>query len=130
MIDPRLRGKVVLITGANHGIGASAALALASQGASIFINYFGPPAPDEIIRTIRDAGGRTNAWEADLATPVVVPQCFARAEEALGPVDILVNNAAHWEPDTFLPEGSAARDILGASNSNLKPRNPRPPFCN
>ncbi len=112
MVDAGLGGKVVLITGANHGIGAAAAKVFAAEGAQVFISYLGTPpqwspqAPgyvDELVQTIRERGGSAEAWEADLADPATIPQLFDRAEEAFGPVDVLVNNAAHWQPDTFLP---------------------------
>jgi NAD(P)-dependent dehydrogenase (short-subunit alcohol dehydrogenase family) len=41
MIDAQIEGKVVLISGANHGIGAAAAKAFAAQGAKVFITFFG-----------------------------------------------------------------------------------------
>ena len=119
MVDTGLRGKVALITGANHGIGASTARACAAQGALVFIHYLrlppgasGLPAlydeqraqpADAVVQAIREAGGRAEAWEADLADPATIPQLFDRAEAAFGPVDVLVNNAAHWEPDSVLP---------------------------
>ena len=113
MIDPQLNGKIALITGANHGIGVATAKAFAAQGAAIFITYLGQPSPEGVVEAIRRAGGRTEAWEADLADPAVIPRLFDRAESAFGPVDVLVNNAAHSEHDTFLPPDHAGRDIRG-----------------
>jgi 3-oxoacyl-[acyl-carrier protein] reductase len=131
MIDPGLKGKVVLITGANnpHGIGASTAQAFASQGARIFLHYFrqcGPtpagtdagklttPGPlfywsqqvksaDEVLDAVRQLGVSAHAMEADLSGPVAIPTLFDEAEKTVGAVEVLVNNAAHWEGDTFLP---------------------------
>lgn len=58
------------------------------------------------MRSIRDAGSAVEAWEADLANPASVPQLYDRAEPVFGPVDVLVNNAAHWEADSFIPPGA------------------------
>lgn len=126
MIDTGLQGKVAIVTGANHGIGAATARALAAEGVAVLINYLRVPAPaatnwesetpgmdfynarrtrdaSEVIAAIRQAGGRAEALEADLSDPATVPLLFKRAEEAFGPVDILVNNADYCEQDTFLP---------------------------
>ena len=56
------------------------------------------------------AGGRAAGWAADLADPATPAALFDRAEAALGPVEILVNNADAWAGDTFLPD---ATDRLG-----------------
>jgi 3-oxoacyl-[acyl-carrier protein] reductase len=124
MIDPGLDGRVALVTGANHGIGAAAARALSAQGAAVFLTYLRPgPAAhageaglppeygqlradtaDHVVERIRDAGGTAASMEADLADPAVPGLLFDRAEAALGPVEILVNNASSWLANSFLPE--------------------------
>ena len=133
MINTNLKGKTALVTGANHGVGAATAVALAREGADVFLTYLRifpagrktksrgradraeGPGPDfyyshvltrdasSVIRSIRDLGRRVHAWEADLAEPGNIPRLMAKAERALGRVDILVNNADHDRPDTFLP---------------------------
>jgi 3-oxoacyl-[acyl-carrier protein] reductase len=135
MIDPGLRDKVVLITGGNnpHGIGAATAKAFAAQGAAVFVHYFrqlGEPGADAVeqangdrpgvayflamqaksaegvVQAIRGQGGQADCGEADLADPAVIPALFDKAEEAFGPADVLVNNAADYQANTFLPERS------------------------
>lgn len=130
MIDPGLTGRVALVTGANQGIGAATAVALAACGAAVFVTYKRmdpaehaddpafPPAygelrardAEQVLARIRRDGGRAEAAEADLADPAGVRMLFDRAEAALGPVEILVNNASGWLADTFLPD---ARDRFG-----------------
>src|SRR3990170_1069333 len=110
MVETNLCDKIVLVTGANHGIGAATARAFAAQGAAVFIQYLrlgGAPyhalTADHVVEAIRQRGGRAESWEADLADPAVIPQLFDRAEAAFGPVEVLVNNAAHWEPTPSFP---------------------------
>jgi len=111
MIDPGLEGKVVLITGANHGIGAATAEAFAAQRAKVFLTSYGEPPSwarepkglSKVVKVIRTQGGQAEDWEADLADPANIPRLFDRAEATFGPVEVLVNNAAHWEADSFIP---------------------------
>src|SRR5262249_21313152 len=58
---------------------------------------------DEVMSDIRAAGGTAEAAEADLSDAAAIPALFDRVEAALGPVQVLVNNAAYCLPDTFLP---------------------------
>lgn len=130
-------GHVAIVTGANHGIGAAVARALAGQGCAVLCAYWlvHDPAdaglPDEyrrsrardaeaVLSAIRRAGGRALAVEQDLRVPEAAGVLFDAAEEALGPVDILINNATGWVPDTFAPaptdrHGRALQPVTAAS---------------
>jgi 3-oxoacyl-[acyl-carrier protein] reductase len=113
-----LSGHVAVVTGANHGIGAATAVALAANGARVLITYLRvvdeeprpmPPeyvhgrakTADAIVDEITRSGGAAVALEADLAREGAAREIFDEAERAFGPVDILVNNASGWIPDTF-----------------------------
>jgi 3-oxoacyl-[acyl-carrier protein] reductase len=136
MIDPGLCDRVVLITGANHGIGAETARAFAQQGARVAVHYLaalppeagraytalhmvkGKAAADELVDEIVNAGGKAAAVEGDLAQAAVIPGLFEAVEVVLGPVDVLVNNAAHCEdPDTLLTTTPGSLDRTFAVNT-------------
>jgi 3-oxoacyl-[acyl-carrier protein] reductase len=102
VIDTELKDKVVLITGANRGIGAATALALGAQGAKIFVAYVGEPSADALVREIERLT-EVSAFECDLSDASAPARLFDRAEETFGRVDILINNAAHSIGDTFIP---------------------------
>ncbi|MHB8377215.1 MAG: SDR family NAD(P)-dependent oxidoreductase [Dehalococcoidia bacterium] len=102
-----MHGRTVLVTGANHGIGACTAETFAAQGAQVFLTYYGHPAAAAVIDGIRARGGKADAFSADLADPVNVPLLFERAESTFGPIEVLVNNAAASAGDTFDPRPNA-----------------------
>ncbi len=103
---PGIDGRVALVTGANHGIGAATARILARNGAAVFVTYFRTAhhaEGGEVADEIRAGGGRAQAVEADLADDSTPSSLFDAAEAAFGPVDIVVNNATGSLNDTFKP---------------------------
>lgn len=134
MINPNLQDKIVLITGANHGIGAATAKAFAEQGAKLFITFYRAPTSYSaqelaqaqtdgiggdalyqaqqqqdaagLVQSIQATGGVTVAQEMDLADAANIPRLFALCEELLGPVDVLVNNHTFCVLETFDPAQS------------------------
>jgi 3-oxoacyl-[acyl-carrier protein] reductase len=104
-----LEGRVALVTGANHGIGAATGRALAKRGALVLLAYLRLEPPrrrhsGQLRRAPRAAGDRAVALEADLADPAVPAALFDAAERDLGPVEILVHNASGWLADSFAGE--------------------------
>lgn len=90
----RFAGKTVLITGGASGIGGATTRAFAANGAKVAFTYV--TSADEagaIEADLRENGSQVLAIEADMTDPTAVAGTFAKAEEALGPVDILFANA-------------------------------------
>ena len=92
----RLKNQVALVTGAGTGIGKAVAIEMAAEGAKVAVNYpvaAGQAAADEVVKTIRDAGGEAIALLADVSKEDQVKAMFAKLLEAWGTIDIMVNNA-------------------------------------
>lgn len=93
-----LTGKVALVTGASKGIGAAIALKLAAEGAAVAVNYAtGKQGAEELVATIAAEGGKAVAVHGNLAEPDDAKKLVAETVKALGPIDVLVNNAGVYE---------------------------------
>jgi glucose 1-dehydrogenase len=97
-----LAGQKALVTGANTGIGAAIARALAGAGASVAINYVSSPEKTEdLLEEIREAGGTAIGVQADVSQEEQVQAMFREVIDTFGTLDILVNNAG-LQRDNFI----------------------------
>lgn len=108
----QLLGKCALVTGVSRsiGIGAAVARGLASLGVNVFTTYYRPfdgvgsrqEDAELILSEIRALGVKAHGFEADLADIAAPKAIFDLAEQTIGPIDILVNNAAcDYECDIY-----------------------------
>lgn len=89
-----LADRVALVTGGSRGIGSAACQLLASQGAAVAVHYRSrAEAAEQVVTTIREAGGEALAVSADLSLADAANDLVRKVADALGPIDILVNNA-------------------------------------
>jgi 3-oxoacyl-[acyl-carrier protein] reductase len=101
--DERCGGKIVLVTGAQRGIGRAIASRFARAGADVALNFLDDRAAAESIADeIRRVGRRAATIAADISQPGEARRLVADAESALGPIDVLVNNAGVFPRSAFL----------------------------
>ena len=96
----RLKNRVALVTGAGQGIGRATAIRLAQEGARVAVN--GRMAHPKIDAVVQETGGIPVI--ADIADAVQVEKMVEDVEKKLGPVDILVANAARMTMAPFLAQ--------------------------
>lgn len=95
-----IKKRAALVTGAGKRIGRAIALDLARQGWAVGVHYFTSKADaDEVVETIRRRGGRAAALQANLARESEVDDLVPMAQERLGALTCLVNNASIFERD-------------------------------
>jgi NAD(P)-dependent dehydrogenase (short-subunit alcohol dehydrogenase family) len=88
-----LTGHVALVTGASSGLGKRFAQVLAAQGCAVALTARRVDRLEALAKEINDAGGRAVALALDVTDADQLLAVVGKAEEALGPVDILINNA-------------------------------------
>ncbi len=85
---------LIVVTGGSRGIGAAICRRLAADGYAIAVNYAADAkAAEATVASIKKAGGRAEAFQADVGDPAALADLFEKATKALGPLAGLVNNA-------------------------------------
>jgi 3-oxoacyl-[acyl-carrier protein] reductase len=119
MSDPfDLSGKVALVTGASQGLGRRFAETLARHGATVALAARQTARLEDLREAIEGAGGRAASFALDVTETASIEPALERIEAALGPLDVLVNNAGVAVSKAVLEQNEADWDkVLG---TNLK----------
>lgn len=117
-----LRSSVALVTGGGRRVGRALALALAGRGASVAVHYNeSAKGANEVVASIKAAGGRAEAFGADLTQPDAPDALVRRVVDSLGSLDVLVNSAAVMVRTPF-------GEVTGEQWDNIFALNLRAPF--
>lgn len=111
-------GPVVLVTGSGVGIGRAIALAFARSGARVAVNARTQADIDAVCAEITAGGGTAIGVRADVADPDAVEAMVRQVRRALGPIDVLVNNAGTPGPRAFAQDVTP-REFLDVLRTNL-----------
>jgi 2-hydroxycyclohexanecarboxyl-CoA dehydrogenase len=111
-----LKDKVVIVTGGGGGIGSSICRRLAEEGSAVAVFDINKDAAEAVAAGIRDAGGKAQAFAVDLTSQESVVTAVNAAEAALGPTDVLVNNAGWDHAAPFLKTDKALWEKIVAVN--------------
>jgi NAD(P)-dependent dehydrogenase (short-subunit alcohol dehydrogenase family) len=117
-----LSGKVAVITGSSKGIGKSIALHLALQGAKVVVSSRKAPACEEAAAEIRKAGGQATVIPCNISDKAQCENLIAQTKKQLGPVDILVCNAAsnpYYGPTEKMPDEAFTKIMQNNILSNI-----------
>ncbi len=107
-MEKRFTSKVVLVTGAAHGIGRAIALRFANEGAQVIVNDVNREGAEATVRAITGSGGSAIAGIADVSNKGQVDGLFDNILERFGKLDVLVNNAGLINVERHFLEGDEA----------------------
>lgn len=113
-----LTGRVALVTGAGQGVGAETARYLAACGAKVVVNDFVEQRADEVASKITAGGGTALGIQGDVTDFDAVQRMVASANDAFGPIDVLVNNAGNAGAD---PSGITGKAFWEKDPSEWEP---------
>ena len=102
----RLTGRKALVTGGDSGIGRAAVIAFAREGADVAINYYPTEEPDaqDVAKLLRGEGRKVTLLPGDLTDQKFATGLVKKAHDAMGGLDILVNNAAYQQSKKSIDE--------------------------
>lgn len=114
-----LEGKIAVVTGASRGIGRAVAQRLASEGATVIINYNGSrEKAEETLREIEETGGRGAIEQCDVSDFEQCREFIQKVIKEYGALDILVNNAGVTKDGLIM--GMSEEDFDRVIDTNLK----------
>jgi 3-oxoacyl-[acyl-carrier protein] reductase len=109
-----IMAKTAIITGASRGIGRSIAKRLAADGFSVVVNYAGNTKDaEETVSEIKSSGGHAVAIRGDVSQANDVAELFAKAAEAFGPIQVVVNSAG------IMPLSPIAKSDVGSFDKTI-----------
>ena len=111
-----LSGRIALVTGASSGLGLRFAQVLATCGAKVALTGRRKDRLEELAQTIRKAGGVCHPIPFDITAPKQIPAVLDQAEQSLGRVDILINNAGIPDAQRAHKMDEALVDAVFATN--------------
>jgi 3-oxoacyl-[acyl-carrier protein] reductase len=112
----KLKGKVVLITGASAGIGRASALALAREGAYLVLTARRFNRLEELVKAVEKVGGKAISIVGDADTEEIALRCVDAAKQTFGKLDILINNVGVGNYKNLVDTSAADYDEMIDSN--------------